>query len=147
MRLSALCVLVSVILCASPGCGGGGPSSGGQGRSGSSPPTSVETSPHAPVRTRYLRTDIQYNPNALQFFPPHVTAYDSVHKRFFVSNTTQNRIDVFDAGTESQIGSILVPLPWRVWKIGGDFVDPTSSFISSSSVFRDRHAGACSPTA
>jgi hypothetical protein len=66
------------------------------------------TAPYPPGRTRYLRTDIQYNPNALQFFPPHVTAYDSVHKRFFVSNTTQNRIDVFDAATESQIGMIIV---------------------------------------
>ena len=70
------------------------------------------SSPHPPFRTRYLRTDIQYNPNQLQFFPPHFTAYDSAHKRFFISNTTQNRIDVFDANAESQLSSIDVPLPW-----------------------------------
>jgi hypothetical protein len=92
------------------GCGGGNGAGSGGGSGGSGPQT--ETSSHPPLRARYLRTDIQYNPNALQFFPPHVTAYDGVHKRFFVSNTTQNRIDVFDAATESQIGSILVPLPW-----------------------------------
>jgi hypothetical protein len=70
------------------------------------------TSPHPPFRSRYLRTDLQYDPNSLQFFPPHFTAYDSVHKRFFMSNSTLNRVDVFDGPSESQIGSIIVPLPW-----------------------------------
>lgn len=108
-RRPALYARIAVMLCASTGCGGGGSGSGGLG---SNPPPTIETSPHPPIRTRYLRTDIQYNSNALQFFPPHITAYDSVHKRFFVSNTTQNRIDVFDAATEPQIGTIQVPLPW-----------------------------------
>jgi len=57
---------------------------------------------------------MQYSPDALQFFPPHFTAYDKVHRHFFVSNTTQNRIDVFDTATESQIGSVIVPLPWGI---------------------------------
>jgi DNA-binding beta-propeller fold protein YncE len=34
------------------------------------------------------------------------------HKRFFISNTTQNRIDVFDGSSESEIGSVIVPLPF-----------------------------------
>jgi DNA-binding beta-propeller fold protein YncE len=107
MRLINSCV-AAIGICLLAGCGDGSNGSGGSGGGG---PT-TETSPHPPIRTQYGRTDSQYNPNALQFFPPYVTAYDSVHKRFFVSNTTQNRIDVFDSGTESQISSIAVPLPW-----------------------------------
>ncbi|MGC2557458.1 MAG: hypothetical protein WA389_01430, partial [Terriglobales bacterium] len=72
------------------------------------------TSPHPPFRSRYLRTDLQYNPTALQFFPPHLTVYDSVHKHFFVSNWALNRIDVFDGASESQIGSIILPFPWGI---------------------------------
>jgi DNA-binding beta-propeller fold protein YncE len=97
--------LAFLIACSSAGSG----SSAGPG-SGSGPAT--ETSAHPPIRTQYRRTDLQYNPNALQFFPPHITAYDAIHKRVFISNTTQNRLDVFDATQESQIGSITVPLPW-----------------------------------
>ena len=92
-------------------CGGGGSESKSSGGPGGFGPT-TETIAHPPIRTQYRRTDLQYNPNALQFFPPHVTAYDGAHKRFFISNTTQNRIDVFDAMQESRIGSIAVPLPW-----------------------------------
>ena len=100
---AALLISVSGFL----GCGSGGNSGGGGGGGGT-----TATSAHPPFRTRYLRTDLQYNPNELQFFPPHFTAYDGTHKRFFVSNTTQNRIDIFDASSESQIGSIVVPLPF-----------------------------------
>jgi len=89
------------------------------------------SSPHPPFRTLYLRTDAQYNPNALQFFPPHFTAYDSVHKRFFVSNPTLNCIDVFDATAESQIGSIIVPVPW------GIDVAPDGSKMYASTAFGD----------
>jgi hypothetical protein len=105
-RFIAVCVSAAV-LCVAVRCGGGSWKSDGAGDSGPTP----ETAPHPPTSTRYVHTDIQYNPNALQFFPPHITAYDSVHNRFFVSNTTQNRIDVFDADTKSQVGTILVPLP------------------------------------
>jgi DNA-binding beta-propeller fold protein YncE len=109
------------------GCGGGSGSPG----SNPPPPPPTETGPHPPIRARYLRTDIQYNPNALQFFPPHVTAYDSVHKRFFVSNTTQNRIDVFNSSQESQIGTINVPLPW------GMDVSPDSTKLYVATTFGD----------
>jgi hypothetical protein len=86
------------------GCGGG---SSGSGSTGGGGPTA--TAMHPPFRNRYLRTDTLYDPNALQFFPPHFTAYDQVHKRFFVSNPARNRVDVFDAANESQLGSIIVP--------------------------------------
>jgi streptogramin lyase len=78
-----------------------------------------------------LRTDLQYNPNALGFFPPHFTAYDSVHERFFVSNPTLNSIDVFDDSSESQIGSIIVPFPW------GIDVAPDSSAMYAATAFGD----------
>jgi DNA-binding beta-propeller fold protein YncE len=123
-----LTLVLMGMLSALLGCGGG---NGGSGGSGANPPPTIETSPHPATRARYLRTDLQYNPNALQFFPPHVTAYDSVHERFFVSNTTQNRIDVFDPATESQIGTILVPLPW------GMDVSPDGSKLYVGTTFGD----------
>lgn len=72
------------------------------------------TSPHPPTRDRYLRTDSIYDPNELEYFPPHFTVYDSVHKRVFVSNPTLNCIDVFDSTAESQIGKIIVPAAWGI---------------------------------
>lgn len=81
--LQRLAFVLMGLLLGLTGCGGGSsPGSGGSGGSGSgsNPPPATETGPHPPIRTRYLRTDLQYDPNALQFFPPHITAYDSVHK-------------------------------------------------------------------
>jgi hypothetical protein len=89
------------------------------------------TSPHPPFRTRYLRTDVQYSPNVLNFFPPHFTAYDSVHKRFFVSNPSLNRIDVFDSVAESQLGSVIVPMPW------GIDIAPGGSTLYAATIFGD----------
>jgi hypothetical protein len=86
------------------------------------------TSPHPPFRTRYLRTDGQYS---TEFFPTHFAAYDSVHQRFFVSNPTLNRVDVFDSVTESQLGSVLVPMPW------GIDVAPDGSALYVATVFGD----------
>jgi|HubBroStandDraft_1064217.scaffolds.fasta_scaffold00024_21 hypothetical protein len=86
------------------------------------------TSPHPPFRTGYRRTDLQY---FQPYFPPHLTAYDSVHKRFFMSNTTLNAIDVFDGATESQIGSIVVPLPF------GLDVSPDGSALYVATTYGD----------
>ncbi len=86
------------------------------------------TSSHPPFRTRYLRTDAQYRP---QYFPSHFAAYDSVHTRFFLSNPTLNRIDVFDDATESQVGSVLVPMPW------GIDVAPDGSVLYVTTIFGD----------
>lgn len=109
-EIGAACVaMILVMISALAGCGGGS-SLGGSGGGGGG--GAKATSSHPPFRTRYVRTDLQYDPNVFQFFPPHFTAYDSAHKRFYVSNTTLNHIDVFDASSESQIGSIDVPLPF-----------------------------------
>lgn len=119
----------TVALCLLSSCGRVG-ESGLDGGSGGSGPT-TEIGPHPPIRARYLRTDIQYNSNSLQFFPPHVTAYDSVHKRFFISNTTLNRIDIYDGAQESLIGSIIVPEPW------GMDVAPDGSKLYVATTFGD----------
>lgn len=70
------------------------------------------TGTHAPIRTRYLRTNSFYDPNSLQFAPPHFSVYDATHKQFFISNPYLNEIDVFDSVHELQIGQIPVPLAW-----------------------------------
>lgn len=116
VRLVVRILFVVSICGALCGCGSGGGRASSTGPSGPSgpPPDQPVTSAHAPVRTRYLRTDIQYLPNALEGFPPHFAAYDSVHQRFFVSNPTLNAIHVFDDATESQIGSIIIPFPWGI---------------------------------
>ncbi len=89
------------------------------------------TGSHPPFRTRYLRTDLQYDPNLLEFFPPHFTAYDSANGYFFVSNPTLNRIDVFDGATESQVGSIIVPYVW------GIDITPDGSTMYAATAFGD----------
>ncbi|MBZ5661313.1 MAG: hypothetical protein LAO08_12980 [Acidobacteriia bacterium] len=67
---------------------------------------------HPPFRTRFLRTDAQFSYGALNFFPQQWFLYDPGTKRFFVSNTVLNRIDVFDAASESLVREIPVPGPW-----------------------------------
>lgn len=69
---------------------------------------------HAPIRSRYLRTDSYYNPNSLEYAPPHFTVYDPVHKQFYVSNPFLNEIDVFDAMQEIEIAQISVPYAWGI---------------------------------
>jgi hypothetical protein len=124
-------LLIATAMSGLVACGGSSAGPGGSGSNPPPPPPAIETNPHPPFRTRYLRTDIQYNPNALQFFPPHLTAYDSVYKRFFVSNTTLNRVDVFDGTTESQITSIIVPEPW------GMDVSPDGTQLYVATAFGD----------
>jgi len=67
---------------------------------------------HAPIRTRYLRTNSYYDAYNLQFEPPHFTVYDAALKEFFISNPYMNEIDVFDAVREIQVASIPVPGAW-----------------------------------
>jgi hypothetical protein len=67
---------------------------------------------HPPTRTRYLRTDAQWSYGFLNYFPQPWILYDPGTKRFFANNTALNRIDVFDATTELQIGQIPIPGPW-----------------------------------
>jgi hypothetical protein len=72
------------------------------------------TGVHAPIRTRYLRTNSFYDPNALQLTPPHFSVYDATHKQFFVSNPYMNEIDVFSATQEIETAQIPVPLAWGI---------------------------------
>ena len=72
----------------------------------------LATAMHPPLRTRYLRTDAQWNYGFLNFFPQQWIIYDPGTKRYFANNTTQNRIDVFDATTELEVGRIAIPGPW-----------------------------------
>jgi len=75
------------------------------------------TSAHAPIRTRFLRTDNYFNPIALtETLQPTVqfTAYDQAHHQFFVSDPYVNEINVFDATTQLQTGQIIVPQPWGI---------------------------------
>lgn len=72
------------------------------------------TSAYPPVRTRYLRNNSFYDPNTLEFSPPHFTVYDAAHKQFFVSNPYLNEIDVYDAASELQTASISVPMAWGI---------------------------------
>jgi WD40 repeat protein len=92
-------------------------------------PSVRATSPHPGLRTRYLRTDAEYD--GYPYFPAHLTTYDAVHKRFFMSNPTLSEVLVFDAATESQIGSFVVPTPW------GLDVSPDGSQLWVASYFGD----------
>ncbi len=73
---------------------------------------SSQVTPHPDFRTRFVRTDAQFDYAFLNYFPQQWIIYDPGTKRFFVSNTLLNRVDVFDAGTESLIGEISVPGAW-----------------------------------
>jgi hypothetical protein len=70
------------------------------------------TAAHPPIRTQYVRTNSFYDPNSLQYAPPHFTVYDPTHKQFFVSNPFLNEIDVFDATHEVETAQIPIPLAW-----------------------------------
>jgi hypothetical protein len=72
------------------------------------------TAAHAPLRTKYLRNNSFYDPNALQYAPPHFAVYDSAHQQFFVSNPYMNEIDVFSSTSETQTATISVPMAWGI---------------------------------
>jgi hypothetical protein len=69
---------------------------------------------YSPFRTRYLRTNAYYDPDSMQYAPPHFSTYDPAHKRFFVSNPYMNEIDAFDATQEIEIAQIPVPMAWGI---------------------------------
>jgi len=64
-----------------------------------------------PLRTRYVRTDAQWDWGFLPDTPVPWILYEPVTRRFFVSNTWLNRIDVFDAASELKIAEISIPEP------------------------------------
>jgi IPT/TIG domain len=83
--------------------------------------------PPAVTRTRYVRTDVLWDPTFFNFFPQTLVVYDPSTKRFFVSNTSLNRVDVFDATTEQQIASIPVPAPW----VGDESLDHKTIYLGT----------------
>jgi len=122
-----VCFLVLLIALALAGCAGSGglPSAAGTSLVPLPPSTPVPTptpgtatapetpvsSPHPPIRTRFLRNDGEYY---LGQFVPHITAYDAAHRQFFVSNPSLNEIDIFDAVQEIEVAQIPVPMPWGI---------------------------------
>jgi hypothetical protein len=89
--------------------------------------TPAETSAYPPQRTRYVRTDAQWDSGFLYYLPQQWVVYDPGTKRLFVSNTWLNRIDVFDATSEVKIGEIAVPEPW----VGDESLDDTTIYMGT----------------
>jgi hypothetical protein len=67
---------------------------------------------HAPIRTRFLRTNSFFDVDSWQYVIPPLTVYDRVHRQFFVSKPFLNQIDVFDAVQQIKIAQIAVPQPF-----------------------------------
>lgn len=65
--------------------------------------------PPTATRIRYDQTDTQWDTSFLSFFPQPLILYDAPTKRFFLSDTSLNRVEVFDATTQQQISEIAVP--------------------------------------
>jgi hypothetical protein len=87
------------------------------------PPTST----YPPSRTRYVRTDAQWDVGFLNYFPQQWVLYEPVTQRFFVSNTSLNRMDVFDATTEAKIAEIPIPEPF----VGDETPDHSTIFMGT----------------
>jgi len=61
------------------------------------------------ARVRYIQTDTLWDITWLNFFSQPLILFDSATDRFFVSDTSLNRVEVIDASTETKIGDIPVP--------------------------------------
>ncbi len=68
-----------------------------------------KTDPPSGLRTKYVRTDAIWDVGFLDFAPQQWIIYHASTRRFFVSNTGLNRIDVIDANSEQLIAEIPVP--------------------------------------
>lgn len=80
-----------------------------------------------PTRTRYVRTDAEWDYGFLNFAPQQWILYDPPTKRFFASNTGLNRIDVLSANTELLVGQIVVPGAW----VGDETPDHKSIYLGT----------------
>jgi hypothetical protein len=69
----------------------------------------AQKSSHPPLRTGYARTDVQWDSSFLNFAPQKWAIYHQPTRRFFVTDTFLNRVDVIDANTRSFIAQIPVP--------------------------------------
>ena len=83
--------------------------------------------PASTARVRYVETDIQWDSGFLQFFPQPLIIFDPGTKRFFVSNTSLNRVDVVDATTEKKIAEIQVPGAF----VGDESPDHTTIYLGT----------------
>jgi IPT/TIG domain len=72
------------------------------------------TDVHAPIRTRYIRTNAGTfsSLSGASATTGGSAIYDAKHRQFFVGNPFLNEIDVFDAAQEKKIGQIPLPLVW-----------------------------------
>jgi hypothetical protein len=70
--------------------------------------TYTSTSAPPPFRTRYVRTDAQWSLST-GWGNQNVGFYEPGTKRFFISDPSLNRVDVFDAASEMRIGEIVIP--------------------------------------
>lgn len=68
-----------------------------------------QSPPPNATRIHYDRTDVQWDTSFFNFFPQQLIIYDPPTKRFFLSDTSLSRVEVFDAKTEKQIAVIPVP--------------------------------------
>ena len=69
----------------------------------------IVTSAYVPGRTRYVRTDAFYDPDALLNSDQVLTVFDSVNNLFFVTDASLGHVSVFDAATQTLLTTISVP--------------------------------------
>jgi hypothetical protein len=60
---------------------------------------------HPPGKTQYIRNDGQYAFSGQSVWA-NLAVFDKTDEEFFLSGVGVNRLDVFDANSETQIGSI-----------------------------------------
>jgi len=89
--------------------------------------TAAATGAAATARDRYVETDIQWDTGFLQYFPQRLIIFEPATKRFFVSNTSLNRVDVIDATTEKKIAEIPVPGAF----VGDESLDQSTIYLGT----------------
>jgi hypothetical protein len=70
-------------------------------------PAQTDTAVPIKSRSKYIRSDstLEYS----GYPPPNWSVYDSANNRFFASDANTNHVNVFDATTEKQIATLVVP--------------------------------------
>lgn len=87
----------------------------------------AQQSPHPPFRTGFARTDAQWDVGFINFAPQRWVIYHQPTRRFFVTNTFLNRIDVIDATTEQIVAQIPVPGAF----VGDDTPDHSAIYMGT----------------
>ena len=70
-------------------------------------PAQIDTAVPIKSRSKYVRSDSTSEYSS--YPPPNWSVYDSSNNRFFASDAGTNHINVFDATTEKQIATLVVP--------------------------------------